>query len=158
MDLPSSDEYYKLSVESFDTEKLLTNAARQRDARKFNSFPIIDCDSHHYESEALGEIIDFFEDPVLRQLAESARQKSPGAASMFGVGRIGYQDRGRRITRYPLRKLEKTPADGTNRQVHLAHRWMDALGVDYTCLFPGPLLGLGLHPPGRGRTRHGVGL
>ena len=29
MDLPSSDEYYKLSVESLDTEKLLTNAARQ---------------------------------------------------------------------------------------------------------------------------------
>ena len=46
MELPSSDKFYSMSVESMDTSKLLKNAARQRDARKFNTFPIIDCDSH----------------------------------------------------------------------------------------------------------------
>ena len=50
MELPSSDKFYSLSVESMDTSKLLKNAARQRDARKLDTFPVIDCDSHHYES------------------------------------------------------------------------------------------------------------
>ena len=37
MDLPSSDEIYALKVDEFDTSKLLTNAARQRDALNLNS-------------------------------------------------------------------------------------------------------------------------
>jgi len=32
------------------TRNFLKNAVRQRDARKFDTFPIIDCDSHLYES------------------------------------------------------------------------------------------------------------
>ena len=42
MDLATSDKYHAMSVDSFDTTKLLTNAARQRDARKLNEFPIFD--------------------------------------------------------------------------------------------------------------------
>jgi predicted TIM-barrel fold metal-dependent hydrolase len=145
MELPSSDKFYSMSVESMDTSKLLKNASKQRDARKLDTFPIIDCDSHHYESESAAEIIEFLDDPVIKQLAES--EKSRGKpAGIFGGGRIGYQDRGGRITRYPLRRTELTPGDEQHRQVHITHRWMDAMGVDYTCLFPGPMLGLGLHP------------
>ena len=33
MDIPTS-EFQKISIEEFDTEKLLINAARQRDQRK----------------------------------------------------------------------------------------------------------------------------
>jgi len=33
MELPSSDDIYSLKVDDFDTAKLLTNAARQRDER-----------------------------------------------------------------------------------------------------------------------------
>ena len=73
MELPSSDKFYSMSVESMDTSKLLKNAARQRDARKFNTFPIIDCDSHHYESESAAEIIEYLDDPVIKQLAESEK-------------------------------------------------------------------------------------
>ena len=145
MDLPSSDRFYKLSVEEFDTDKLLTNAARQRDQRGFNETLIIDVDSHHYESESLNEILEYVEDPVLRQLGQAAggvvRKSSP-----FLPGQVGYQDIGGRVTRYPLRKLEKTPSDDKHRDVHLAHRWMDAMGVDYSCMFPTPMLGLAMHP------------
>ena len=49
MDLATSDKYHAMSVDSFDTEKLLTNASRQRDVRKLNEFPIFDVDAHHYE-------------------------------------------------------------------------------------------------------------
>jgi len=146
MDLPTGNEqYFRMSVDSFDTDKVLKNAARQRDQRNFNDMLIIDVDSHHYESESMGEIIKHMEDPVLKQLAESSNQVSQ-RGSMFALGRVGYQDIGGRVTRYPLRKLEETTKDGLHRDVHLTHKWMDALGVDYTCMFPTPMLGLAMHP------------
>ena len=146
MELPTGNErYFRMSVEEFDTEKLLQNAARQRDQRKFEDVLIIDVDAHHYESESMGEIVEFIEDPVMRQLAKSAQQIAH-RGSMFSLGRVGYQDIGGRVTRYPLRKLEKTPDDGSHRDVHLTHRWMDAMGVDYACVFPTPMLGLAMHP------------
>ena len=145
MELPSSDKFYSMSVESLDTSKLLAKAAQQRDARKFTDFPIIDCDSHHYESDSAAEILDFLDDPVIKQLADSDKARGK-PAGIFGEGRVGYQDRGGRITRYPLRRTELTPGGTEHRHVHVTHRWMDAMGVDYTCLFPGPMLGLGLHP------------
>jgi len=146
MDLPTSEQYYKHSVESFDTSKLLEKAARQRDERKLDDVLIIDVDSHHYESDSYGEIIEYIEDPVLRQLAQSSRQISQRGGGMLNLNRVGYQDIGGRVTRYPLRKLETTPTDGRHRDVHLTERWMDAMGVDYTCMFPTPMLGLALHP------------
>ena len=75
MELPTGNErYFRMSVEEFDTEKLMQNAARQRDQRKFNDMLIIDVDAHHYETESMTEIVEFIEDPVLRQLARSAQQ------------------------------------------------------------------------------------
>ncbi len=146
MELPTGNErYFRMSVEEFDTEKLMQNAARQRDQRKFNDMLIIDVDAHHYETESMTEIVEFIEDPVLRQLARSAQQIAH-RGSMFSLGRAGYQDIGGRVTRYPLRGLEDTPDDGVHRDVHLTHRWMDAMGVDYACVFPTPMLGLAMHP------------
>ena len=58
----------------------------------------------------------------------------------------GFQDVGGRIGRYNTRQNEKTPAGPPHRDVHLTKRWMDALGVDIVCLFPTPMLQLGLHP------------
>ena len=52
MDLPTSD-IHKQAVKSLDTTTLLTNAARQRDARNYASFPIVDVDCHHYENESI---------------------------------------------------------------------------------------------------------
>lgn len=146
MELPTGNErYFRMSVEEFDTEKLLTNAARQRDQRGFDDVLIIDVDAHHYETESMVEIVEFIEDPVLRQLARSAQQIAH-RGSMFTLGRVGYQDIGGRVTRYPLRSMEETPDDGKHRDVHLSHRWMDAMGVDYACVFPTPMLGLAMHP------------
>ncbi len=103
MELPTSEQFQKLSVANFNTEKLLTNAARQRDARKFNDFPIIDTDAHQYETESISEIIEYIDDEVLQHLGYA----NPG---FFSGGRGGYQPMGGRITRYPLRKIEETPS------------------------------------------------
>ena len=139
MDLPSSHNYYKMSVDSFDTTKFLSHASRQRDDRKLNDVLIIDADAHHYETEAITEIIEYVEDPVMRHLGTANPR-------FFQGDRGAYQPMGGRVTRYPLRRIEKTPADGVHRDVHLARRFMDSMGIDYMCLFPTGMLSVGLMP------------
>src|ERR1700674_4240202 len=102
MDLPLSD-FRRMSVAEFDTTKLLAHAARQANERGYDKFPIVDGHSHHYESQALAEILEYMDDPVLQQLALSASQ-SVRSTGMFGGG-VGYQDMGGRVMRYPLRRL-----------------------------------------------------
>ena len=145
MDIPTSD-HTKMTVEEFDTSKLLINAARQRDKRNFQDFPIIDIDCHHYENESMKEIVEFIEDPVLRHTGQVYSSGGTGAQTPLLPGVVGYQDVSGRVMRYPLRKLEQTPDDGTHRDVHLSLKFMDAMGVDYVSLFPTPMLLLGLHP------------
>ena len=53
---------------------------------------------------------------------------------------------GGRVTRYPLRATEKTDEGGHHRDVQLGQRWMDAMSVDYSCLFPTGMLNIGMHP------------
>ena len=41
MEIPSSDEIHRLTVEEFDTTKLLAHAARQARQRKYSEFMIV---------------------------------------------------------------------------------------------------------------------
>src|ERR1044072_6845665 len=82
------------------------------------------------------------ENDVIRQLTLSNRKK--GRHSIV-PGQTGYQDMGGRVTRYPMRGSEKT-TPGKLRDIELGHRWMDAMSVDYSCLFPTGMLNVGLHP------------
>ena len=144
MELPSSDEIHRLTVEEFDTSKLLAHAARQAHQRNYSDFIIVDIDSHHYETDHLSEIYDYIEEPVIRQLGK-AFQTTMGLP-MFPQRRSD-QEMGGRITRSALRRMEKSEfKDGGRRDIDITLRWMDAMGVDYTCLFPTPMLSFGLHP------------
>ena len=73
MELQPND-FRRMSVEEFETTKLLAHAARQAKERGYERFPIVDVDSHHYELESLDQILDYMDDPVLQQLARSASQ------------------------------------------------------------------------------------
>jgi predicted TIM-barrel fold metal-dependent hydrolase len=143
MDLPLSD-HRMMSVQEFDTSKLLEKAAAQARQRGYRRFPIVDVDSHHYEMAAFPQIVSYIEDPVLRQLAMSSAMAGAQSAGIL-QGHVGTQDMGGRVTRYPLRSLEKTPGPEP-RDVQLTRRWMDAIGIDLAVLFPTPMLLLGLHP------------
>jgi predicted TIM-barrel fold metal-dependent hydrolase len=103
---------------------------------------IVDIDSHHYENESFPEVLRYMENEVLRQLAMAQRAKGRGT---LVPQQIGFQDMGGRITRYPMRSTEKTEPEA-HRDVALTHRWMDAMSVDYACLFPTGMLNVGLHP------------
>jgi uncharacterized protein len=138
-----ADRGRRVSVEELNTTRLLANARKQAHRRNLDDILIVDVDSHHYESEHLADILPFMENEVLKQLAISGRAKL-GRQNLIPT-QIGFQDMGGRVTRYPLRTSEKT-GDGKHRDVQLGHRWMDAMSVDYACLFPTGMLNIGLHP------------
>src|SRR5262249_21756951 len=120
MELPSSDEVHRLTVQEFDTTKLLAHAQRQARQRKYSEFLIVDIDSHHYESDHLSEIYEYIEAPVIRQLATSFH-KTMGLP-MFPQ-RGSDQEMGGRITRSPLRRSEHSPfKGGVRRDAYLAVR------------------------------------
>ena len=139
-----ADRGRRVTVEELNTTKLLAHAAEQAKQRKFEDVLIVDSDAHHYESEHMGEILPFMENEVLKQLAISARGK--GGRGTVLPQNVGYQDMGGRVTRYPLRGSEKTADGKGHRDVQLGHRWMDAMSVDYSCIFPTGMLSIGLHP------------
>ena len=74
MELPSSDEVHRLTVQEFDTSKLLAHGSRQARQRKYSEFLIVDIDSHHYETDHLSEIYEYIEEPVIRQLGKTFHQ------------------------------------------------------------------------------------
>jgi len=137
-----ADRGRRISVEDLSTSQLLAHARKQARERNLDDILVVDVDSHHYETECYDEFLPFMENDVLRQLTLSGRAK--GRQSIM-PSQVGFQDMGGRITRYPMRSSEKTK-DGKLRDVQLGHRWMDAMGVDYACLFPTMMLAIGLHP------------
>ena len=138
-----SDRGRRVTIEELNTTRLLAHARKQAHQRGFDDILIVDVDAHHYENEHYDEFLPFMENDVLRQLIMSGRNKKqqPGIVPIP----TGYQDMGGRVTRYPMRSSEKTD-EGKIRDVQLGHRWMDAMGVDYSCLFPTGMLNIGLHP------------
>ncbi len=137
-----ADRGRRVSVEELNTSKLLAHASKQVRDRKLDEMLIVDCDAHHYETENFREILPYMENDVFRQLAMSGLAKTRGSVL---PSTPGYQDMGGRVSRYPLRSSEKTEP-GRQRDVQLGERWMDAMGVDYSCLFPTGMLNVGLHP------------
>jgi uncharacterized protein len=138
-----ADRGRRVAVEELNTSRLLAHARKQAQQRKLDDVLIVDVDAHHYENESLDEFLPFMANDVLRQLVLAGRAK--GRGSVVPNLAVGFQDMGGRITRYPMRSSEKT-AQGKLRDVELGHRWMDAMSVDYSCLFPTLMLSVGLHP------------
>ncbi|MCC6889409.1 MAG: amidohydrolase [Hyphomicrobiales bacterium] len=133
----------RVTVEELNTSKLLAHARKQAVQRNYDDMLIVDCDAHHYENENYDQILPFMENDVLRQLSLGGR--AMGRRGLVPSQAGFTQDMGGRVTRYPLRATEKTEP-GRIRDVQLGERWMDAMGVDYSCLFPTGMLNIGLHP------------
>jgi predicted TIM-barrel fold metal-dependent hydrolase len=137
-----ADRGRRVSVDELNTTQLLRHARTQAVKRNFDDMTIVDVDAHHYENENFREFLPYMENDVFRQLVMSSLTKNRSAVAPT---QVGYQDMGGRVTRYPARFTEKTEP-GTLRDIQLGHRWMDAMSVDYSCLFPTGMLNIGLHP------------
>jgi hypothetical protein len=130
-----------VSLSEFDTPTILKNGTEQAIKRRYEDFCMVDVDSHHYESESFAEIAKYIEDPVMRHQAVFQGMGRNGITGPRG----GYQDMDGRVARTVARHRDKIEPN-TKRDIALTRRWMDALGVDITCLFPTPMLALGLAP------------
>jgi predicted TIM-barrel fold metal-dependent hydrolase len=142
MDMPRN-EVRTPRFDQYATSKYLEHASEQARKRNYNDFLIVDVDAHHYENESYKDVFSYIDSPVIRRAAMESTKRG-GRSSMLN-SQVGYQDLGGRITRHDLRRHEKTPPD-THRDIAMTRAWMDAMGVDYACLFPTPMLFLGLHP------------
>jgi predicted TIM-barrel fold metal-dependent hydrolase len=133
-----------VELEIFSTPKHLEHASEQARARNYQDFLIVDVDSHHYENEHYAEVFQYIQSPVIR--AEAMQ----GAGRRTGIlnSQVGYQNTGGRVHRQRFRDKEREKArpGGKHTDITLTLDWMDAMGVDYCCMFPTPMLFLGLHP------------
>src|SRR6185369_8290531 len=110
-----ADRGRRVTVEELNTSRLLAHARKQAVQRKLDDMLIVDVDSHHYENEHYGEILEFMENPVLRQVTIGSRTTTnrTGLVPTFA----GFtQDMGGRVFLYPLRTSEKTES-GRHRDV-----------------------------------------
>ena len=142
MDL-MSDRGRRVTVEELNTTRLLAHARQQAHERKFDDMMIVDVDAHHYENEHMKDILPFMENDVLRQLSMAQTMKGGRGTLMPDTGRLSGHGR----PRHPLSAaLLREDRARPHRDVQLGNRWMDAMSVDYSCLFPTGMLNIGLHP------------
>ncbi|MGH3585095.1 MAG: amidohydrolase family protein [Pseudonocardia sp.] len=132
-------------------ENLLANARRQADERGFHEFPIVDVDSHHYEDRRWDEIIPYIEDDQIRDWAKAMTQRSgKAAATTITTAQVGNQEVSGRVLRSGRNQLAEQADLDQDRRLHddvARMLWaMDMMAIDYTVMFPTPMLHLSLHP------------
>lgn len=133
---------------------LLAHARGQAHERGYGGFPIVDVDAHHHEDRSWSEIIPYMDNASVRQWAESMVDRDHAAqagGTTIPGAQIGNQDVGGRILRQ-ARTASGSVGDVVDRDspVHADVQrmlWaMDMIGIDYSIMFPTPMLLLGLHP------------
>jgi uncharacterized protein len=125
---------------------LLAAAERESVKRGLFDIPIMDCDSHHYESSAYREIAPYIRSPsvrrpferyTLRVLQNSLIPANLGDRNLAGRIRREYKDE------QDVRLLDHDAGHPVARE--LLHS-MRKMAIDYSILFPTPMLVLGTHP------------
>src|SRR5487761_1880786 len=120
----------------------LANARRQIKEKNLADFVIVDADAHHYETSYAPwkEIAKYIEDDTIRLRVESAMNRNPGgkAPSDMIAPSMGDRTIGGRIQRRGLRKSDIR--DGESPEAAAVKRAMESMGIDYSILFPTPLL------------------
>ena len=140
----SSTPQFDQTIQGFHTGEHLANARKQANERNLDDVVIVDVDCHHYETDNFAEILEYIEDPVIKQSAINTYFYKGASAVLYD--QPGYQDLGGRIPRYMERKGEVIPKTDRPREVEQTLRWMNAMSVDIACIFPTPMLFMGLHP------------
>ena len=132
---------------STDSREILRHARNAAMRRKLQDWFIVDVDAHHVETVSWSEVVQYIEDPVIRDQALHFHKDRLGAPPYGLNGDLGlrYQSVGGRIPHQDGLR-EKIEDVSVHRDVTLTRRAMDSLGVDNMVVFPTPMLFLGLHP------------
>ncbi|MBO6784051.1 MAG: amidohydrolase family protein [Alphaproteobacteria bacterium] len=128
-----------------DSRELLARARQQADKRNFDDVFIVDIDSHVSDDRNWPEIMDYIEDPVIRDAASAFGDGSKRGAFLNSTPGLQWQNVWGRIPHGQGLK-EPIEDDGTPREIVLARKCIDEMGLDYQIVFPNALLFLGMHP------------
>jgi predicted TIM-barrel fold metal-dependent hydrolase len=131
-----------------DTRDILANAAFDNEKYDLDSMFIVDVDSHHVELDSWQEMIEFVEDPVIRDYGLQGVQDWPQARHLMlsnNMPGLEFQDVGGRVP-HQAHLGEPVPAGPNHRDVTLVERHMEAMRLNYQVVFPQPMLEIGLHP------------
>jgi predicted TIM-barrel fold metal-dependent hydrolase len=130
-----------------DTRDILAHARHEAVRHGISDWFIVDIDAHHMESISWAEVVQYIEDPVIRDQAVRFQKERVGAPP-YGLNAdlgLRYQDVGGRIP-HQLDLREKIDDKSVHRDVTLTRRAVEGLCLDYIVLFPTPMLQLGMHP------------
>jgi uncharacterized protein len=129
-----------------DTREILAHAKNDARARGFADWLVVDIDAHHFETVSWHEIVEYIEDPVIRDNAVRFQKDRMGTPyGLSGDLGLRYQSVGGRIPHQDGLR-EKIGETDVHRDVTLTRRAMDSFGIDYMVVFPTPMLMLGMHP------------
>jgi predicted TIM-barrel fold metal-dependent hydrolase len=130
-----------------DVSRFLENAAAESRARGLHNFTIVDADAHHYDSGYAPwvEIVQYIDDPVIRQRAVACTGPGGAKTSIMPSGPSGDRTVAGRIQRYGLSEEQKAQEPRTP-DVGVVKRAMDAMAIDYSILFPTALINMGILP------------
>jgi predicted TIM-barrel fold metal-dependent hydrolase len=132
-----------------DTRETLRHAAKYRDKMGLKDYFIVDLDTHHVETSSWNEIIDFVEDPILKEEALSFKRKPDsrlGTVLYHANGGMFSQSVSGRIPHSNLSPGEPRDDKTVHPDVVPLRRAMDSFGIDRMIMFPNALLQIGTHP------------
>ena len=122
----------------------LANARKEAERRGLLDVPVVDCDCHLYETTALPEITRHIENPSIRRSFE----RSSLAMAMHALipGNLGDRTVAGRIKTDLDMQLPAGDMTGVHPLASGLLNSMDQMAIDYSILFPTPMLTLGTHP------------
>ena len=122
----------------------LANARREVERRGLFDVPVVDCDCHLYETTAMPEIARYIENPNVRR---SFERMSLGMLMHAMVpGNLGDRSVSGRIKTELDMQLPVGQREGVHRLAAGLLHSMDQMAIDYSILFPTPMLTLAAHP------------
>jgi len=134
----------------FTTEReMLAHARQQADALGLDDYFIVDVDSHREPSGVWPEVLEYMENPVIRENSLHEFYANVHGETLYvpipGGGGHGFQAMHGRI---PHQEWSRADVDDLDvpRDIALCRETMDAIGVDVQVVFPGALLALGMSP------------
>lgn len=122
-------------------QEMLLAARREGERRGLERVAIVDCDCHHYELASLREIAPYVDNPALR--ATLVEYSEAAFANFMLPNSIG----DRRLAGRMGGAYDFPPPGLAGHPVAAAVGYsMDRMFIDYSVLFPTPMLALGTHP------------
>jgi predicted TIM-barrel fold metal-dependent hydrolase len=122
----------------------LGNARKEAEARGLFDIPVVDCDCHVYETTAIHEIAAYVQNPAVRRPFERYSQFM--LAHAFLPGNLGDRMVAGRIKTDLDQVLPQGEFDGVHPIAAGLLNSMNQMAIDYSILFPTPMLTLGTHP------------